>query len=313
MMTIIFSQGFLLGLLISTIRLATPLIYTSLGEMFSERAGLINIGLEGIMVIGAMSGFFGAYLTHNGWIGLLFGLIGGILINMIFAFATVSLNGDQIVNGMVLNILAIGIASFIYRSAFGIKGEPTEIQGFKELAIPFLHKIPYVGEALFTHTAPVYLAFILIPLAYMLLYKTTFGLKFRSVGENPKAADTLGINVTKMRYLGAIFCGGLAGLGGAYLSVAYMNKFLDNMVAGRGFIALAAVIFGKWKPQGVMWACLLFGFADALQLRLQALGFKIPYQFLIMLPYVLTLVALAGIVGKTIGPAANGQPYRRAK
>lgn len=313
MMEVLFSQGFILGLIISTIRLATPLIFTSLGEMFSERAGLINIGLEGIMVIGAVSGFFGAYLTHNGWMGLLFGLIGGILINLIFAFATVSLNGDQIVNGMILNIFAIGLSSFIYRSAFGITGQPTEINGFKESLLPVLGNIPYIGPALFNHTAPVYIAFLLIPLCFVLLYKTTFGLKLRSVGEYPKAADTLGINVTKMRYLACMFCGGLAGLGGAYLSVAYMNKFLDNMVAGRGFIALAAVIFGKWKPQGVMWACLLFGFADALQLRLQALGFKIPYQFLIMLPYVLTLVALAGIIGKTVGPAANGQPYRRGK
>jgi simple sugar transport system permease protein len=225
----------------------------------------------------------------------------------------VSLNGDQIVNGMVLNILSIGIASFIYRSTFGIKGGPTVIQGFKETALPLLGKIPYLGEAFFTHTAPVYIAFLLIPVCYVVLYKTTFGLKLRSVGEYPKAADSLGINVTKIRYIAAMLCGGLAGLGGAYLSVAYMNKFLDNMVAGRGFIALAAVIFGKWKPQGVMWATLLFGFADALQLRLQALGFKIPYQFLIMLPYVLTLVALAGVVGKTVGPAANGQPYRRGK
>jgi ABC-type uncharacterized transport system permease subunit len=313
MLDVIFSQAFLIGLIISTIRLATPLIFASLGEMFSEKSGLINIGLEGLMIIGAVSGFFGAYITHNPWGGLMFGIAGGVLFNLIFAFATVTLNGEQIVNGMVLNILALGLSSFIYRTVFGITGEPTKIIGFKETAVPFLSKIPYVGPVLFNHTAPVYIAFILIPLSYILLYKTTFGLKLRSVGEYPKAADSLGINVTKMRYIACSFCGGLAGMGGAYLSIAYMNRFLDNMVSGRGFIALAVVIFGKWKPKGIMWACLLFAFSDAFQLRLQALGFKIPYQFLIMLPYLLTLIALAGIIGKTVGPAANGQSYVRGK
>lgn len=313
MLEAIFSQGFLLGLVISTIRLATPLIYTALGEMFSERAGLLNIGLEGIMAFGTLSGFLGAYIFNNPWAGVLFGILGGMLINLIYAFATVTLNGDHTVNGMVLNILAVGLASYIYRSFFGITGEPEVVQGFQELHLPLLSKIPFLGETLFSHTILVYLAFILIPICHIVLFKTTFGLKLRSVGEYPKAADTLGVNVTRMKYIGAMLCGGLAGLGGAYLTIAYMNKFLDNMVAGRGFIALAAVIFGKWKPQGILWACLLFGFADAFQLRLQAIGFQIPYQFLIMLPYVLTLIALAGVVGKTVGPAANGQPYIKSK
>lgn len=313
MLDAVFFQGFLLGLIISTIRLATPLIYTALGEMFSERAGLLNIGLEGIMAFGTLSGFFGAYLFGNPWVGVLFGICGGMLINLIYAFATVSLNGDHTVNGMVLNIFAVGLASYIYRSFFGITGEPEVVQGFSDLKLPVLSKIPMLGETLFSHTILVYLAFILIPLCHVVLFKTTFGLKLRSVGEYPKAAETLGVNVTKMKYIGAMLCGGLAGLGGAYLTIAYMNKFLDNMVAGRGFIALAAVIFGKWKPQGILWACLLFGFADALQLRLQAIGFQIPYQFLIMLPYILTLVALVGVVGKTVGPAAVGQPYIKSK
>lgn len=313
MIKVIFSEAFILGLIITTIRLATPLIFTSLGELFSERTGMINIGLDGLMVIGAVSGFLGAYFTHNAWLGLVFGILGGIIFNLLYAFAAVTLNGDQIVNGMIINILAVGLSNYIYRLVFGITGNPTEIKGFKETAIPFLSNIPYIGKALFNHTFPVYMAFILIPLCYIFLYKTTFGLKLRAVGENPKAADSLGINVTKIRYIGCILCGGLSGLGGAYLSVAYMNKFLNNMVAGRGYIALAAVIFGKWKPQGIMWACLLFGFADGVQLRIQALGFKIPYQFLIMLPYVLTLVFLAGFIGKTVGPMANGQPYRREK
>jgi simple sugar transport system permease protein len=312
-LSVILTQGFLIGLLIATVRLAVPLLYTALGEMFSEKAGLLNIGLEGIMTFGAVSGFFGAYLTKNPWMGMIAGIIGGVIINMIFAFATVSLKSDQIVNGMVITILAAGAASYLYRSVFGISGTDMAINGFKETVLPLLGQIPLLGEMLFKYTAPVYIAFLLVPVCYVVLYKTTFGLRLRSVGEYPQAADSLGINVDRMRYVAAILCGALGGLGGAYMSVAYMNRFVDNMVAGRGFIALAAVIFGNWKPGQVMVACLLFGFADALQLRLQAIGLLIPYQFLVMLPYLLTLIAIAGVVGKTVGPAAVGQPYHRGK
>ena len=311
MLKMIFTEAFIVGLIISTIRLATPLLYAALGEMFSQRAGVTNIGLEGIMTVGTLAGFFGVFITGNMWMGVLAGILGGILANMVFAFGAITLNGDQTVNGMVINILAAGVCTYIYRTFFGLKGEPTQINGFSDFNIPILSDIPIIGKIFFSHNILVYLVFILVPVAWIILYKTTFGLKLRSVGEHPKAADSLGINVNGTRYLALAISGGMAGLGGAYLSIAYMNKYLDNMVAGRGFIVLAAVIFGKWKPQGILGAVLLFGFADALQLRLQALGFQIPYQFLVMLPYVLTLVALVGVIGKTVAPAANGQPFKR--
>ncbi len=311
-MASLLSQGFILGLIISTIRLSVPLIYAAAGEMISQRSGLINIGLEGLLLIGSFGGFLGTYYTNSPWIGLLCGALAAILLNLLFAFATVTLNGNQIVNGMVINILSTGIAGLVYNSIFDVTGDPIAVNGFKPIGGEFLKSNPILN-AIFGHTVPVYLLVILIVIINVFLFHTTLGLKLRSVGENPKAADTLGINPVKMRYLGAILGAAMAGFGGAYLSIAYMDKFLYGMVAGRGFIALAAVIFGKWKPGGVVAACLFFGFADALQLRLQALGSPIPYQFLIALPYILTMVALAGLVGKSVPPAANGKPYIRSK
>lgn len=308
----ILTQGFILGLITATIRLSVPLIYASLGEMVSQRSGLINIGLDGLMVMGAFGGFLGTYYSKSPWIGLLTGATFAVLLNLMFAFATVTLNGNQIVNGMVINILALGIAGFVYNSVFDVTGDPIAVNGFKPIGETFFKSHKILG-AFFSHTLPVYILIALIVIISIFLYHTTLGLKLRSVGENPKAADTLGINVTRMRYLGAIIGAFMAGMGGAYLSIAYMDKFLYGMVAGRGFIALAAVIFGKWKPGGVVAACVFFGFADAFQLRLQSIGSPIPYQFLIMLPYVLTMIALAGLVGKSMPPAANGKPYIRSK
>ncbi|MCL2323869.1 MAG: ABC transporter permease [Oscillospiraceae bacterium] len=308
----ILTQGFILGLIISTIRLSVPLIYASIGETISQRSGLINIGLEGLLVIGAFGAFLGVYFTNNPWIGLLCGALSAVALNMLYAFATITLAGNQIVNGMVLNILALGIANLAYNSIFDVTGNPISVNGFKPIGGEFL-KVHPILNAFFGHTVLVYLLIVLVVLSYIFLFHTSLGLKLRAVGENPKAADTLGINPIKIRYLAATIGAAFVGMGGAYLSIAYMDKFLSGMVAGRGFIALAAVIFGKWKPGGVVLACIFFGFADALQLRLQALGSPIPYQFLIALPYILTMVALAGLVGKSIPPASNGTAYIRSK
>ncbi|RJQ06230.1 MAG: ABC transporter permease, partial [Bacillota bacterium] len=264
MLTTMLSEGFLNDLLVSTLRMATPLLLAALGEMYSERAGLINIGLEGLMGFGALFGFLGAYVTGSPWVGFVIGGLSGVLLNVVFAYATVTRNGDQIVNGMALNILSLGAASYIFRMFFGIKSTPTTIASFQPIAIPFLSKIPILGPAIFTQSAPLYFALLLVPMSFFFLYRTTLGLKLRSVGEHPRAADTLGISVPGMRYLALCLAGLLAGFGGAYLSLAYLNMFVENMVAGRGFIALAAVIFGKWTPVGVMLSALLFGFADAL-------------------------------------------------
>ncbi len=308
----ILTQGFILGLIVSTIRLSVPLIYASIGETISQRSGLVNIGLEGLMLIGAFGAFLGVYFTNSPWIGLLCGALAAVALNSLYAFATITLAGNQIVNGMVLNILSLGIAGLVYNSIFDVTGDPIAVNGFKPIGGSFLKSHPILN-AFFGHTILVYLLIVLVILVYIFLFHTSLGLKLRSVGENPKAADTLGINPIKIRYLAALVGAAFVGMGGAYLSIAYMDKFLSGMVAGRGFIALAAVIFGKWKPGGVVAACIFFGFADALQLRLQALGSPIPYQFLIALPYLLTMVALAGLVGKSVPPAANGKPYIRSK
>lgn len=310
-MQVFFTVDFIVELIESTVRMSIPILLAGLGELYSERVGIINIGLEGLLTIGAIGGFFGSYFTGNPWIGLFFGMLLGMMLNLVFGYATVSRNGDQIVNGMALNILAVGLASFIYRSYFGVITNPERVQGFQSVEIPFLSELPIIGPALFAYTPVVYLTFALIPLSWYFLYHTHWGLILRATGEHPKTVDTLGISVTRQKYIGIMICGALSGMGGAYLTLAYMNMFMEGMVAGRGFIALAVVIFGRWLPSGTMAAALLFGFTDALQLRIQALGFAIPYQFMLMLPYVLTMVALVGFVGRSVAPASVGKPYYR--
>jgi simple sugar transport system permease protein len=310
-MHVFLTVDFITELIFSMMRMSVPLLFAGLGELFSERAGLTNIGLEGLLTIGAVAGFYGSYISGSPWIGMLLGICSGVVLNLIFGYATVIRNGDQIVNGMALNILALGLASYFYRSYFGITSSPVKALGFHVWNIPLLSKIPIIGKGLFSHTPPVYLAFLFVPLAWFFLYKTAWGLVLRAVGEHPRSVDTLGVSVTRQKFFAVIVCGALCGMGGSYLTLAYMNMFMEGMVAGRGYIALATVIFGRWLPGGTMLAAMLFGFMDALQLRIQALGFAIPYQFLLMLPYLFTMLALIGFVGKSLAPAANGKPYYR--
>lgn len=310
MMEQILTTAFFSELVGSSIRMTTPLLYTALGEMYSERAGITNIGLEGLMVTGAVSAFVGASLTGSLFAGLFIAILCGVLINMFFAYTVIVRGSNQVVLGMALNILAAGLASYFYRSIFGISSMPSKVQGFARLPIPFLSSIPVLGE-IFNQNILVYLAFALVPVSWFVLFQTKAGLRLRAVGEHPKAADSFGIKVYFQRFLGCAIGGALGALGGAYLSIGYMNMYVENIVAGRGYIALAAVIFGKWKPGGVLLATLLFGLADALQLRLQAMSLGIPYQFMAMLPYVVTFIALIGFVGKSVGPAANGVNYAR--
>ena len=310
MMEQILTTAFFSELVGSSIRMTTPLLYTALGEMYSERSGISNIGLEGLMITGAVSAFIGTVLTGSLWAGLLISILCGIAINMFFAYAVIVRGSNQVVLGMALNILAAGLASFFYRSIFGISSMPSKVQGFSKLPIPLLSNIPVLGE-MFNQNILVYLAFLLVPLSYFVLFRTKAGLRLRAVGEYPKAADSYGIHVYAQRFLGCAIGGALGAIGGAYLSIGYMNMYVENIVAGRGYIALAAVIFGKWKPGGILLATLLFGLADALQLRLQAMSLSIPYQFMAMLPYVITFLALIGFVGRSVGPAANGINYAR--
>lgn len=305
------SDGFLIALMAAAVRMAMPILYAALGGLFSERSGVVNIGLEGMMLVGALGGVIGSYLSGSAWVGLLVAMLAGGLLALIHAYFSITLKVDQVVTAIALNILAIGLSSFLFRGMFGITTIPVTVDGFSNYPVPVLSELPGIGQILFNQNILVYLGLLLVPVSWFVLYRTSLGLAIRSVGENPKAADTLGVNVVLIRYGCVIFSGMMAGLGGSFLSLGQFNMFVDNMVAGRGYIAVAAVIFGKYRPGGILVAALLFGVADALQVRLQAMGADIPYQFLLMLPYVVTILALTGLVGRNSAPAASGKAYAR--
>jgi len=305
----IFNLNFTQDLLLSMVRMATPILIVALAELYSERAGLVNIGLDGIMAFGSLVGFLTCYITGDPYLGILAGAIGGVMINMVYAFCTITLGAEQIVYGMAINIFAPAIASFIYKIYFGINSALITNTLMSVVPIPFLSKIPFFGAILFNHTPIVYLAYLLVPITYVFFNKTKAGLNFKAVGEFPKAAESLGINVIRKKYLASVICGALAGIGGAYLTTCYISTYSDGVVSGRGFIALSAVIFGRWMPGGVLLAALLFGFTDALQLRMQVMSSGTPYQLLAMIPYICTLFVLAFFGIKKAGPKANGRPY----
>lgn len=299
------------SLLLATIRMAVPLLFIALAELYSERAGMVNIGLEGIAAIGSLAGFLVCYTTGSTWLGILCGALVGIAVNMIYAYATISLCANHTVYGMAINIFAPALASFIYRVYFGTGSDLKQITLMPGIAIPGLKDIPFFGDLLFNQTPMVYIAFALVIFTCIFFGKTRAGLNYKSVGEHPQAAATLGIPVIKIKYLSCVICGALCGIGGAYLTTCYSNTYTQGNIAGRGFIALAAVIFGRWSGSGVLLACLFFGFCDALQIRLQLGSFDLPYQFFQMIPYIATVVVLTVIGAKKSGPKANGQPYRR--
>ena len=303
-------SSFISNLILATVRMAVPLIFIATAELYSERAGMVNIGLEGLAAIGSLVGFLMCYITGSAWIGILCGAIAGILVNMIYAFATVTLCANHTVYGMAINIFAPALASFINRIYFGAGSQLNQIKLMETVNIPGLKEIPFIGTLLFNQTPMVYLAFALIIFTSVFFNQTKAGLNYKSVGEHPKAAATLGIPVIRIKYLSCVICGALAGIGGAYLTTCYSNTFVEGSTAGRGFIGLAAVIFGRWTAVGVMLACLFFGFCDALQIRLQVMSIGIPYQFFQMIPYLATIIVLSILGGKKSGPAAKGQPYR---
>lgn len=310
-MSIFLNAGFIQELLLSTLRMATPLLLAALAELYSEKAGLVNIGVDGIMSIGALVGFLVGYLSGSPWLGILAGALAGILINMIYAFCTITLCAEQIVYGMALNILAPAVASFVYRLSFSDTMSLIQGTAMEVMPIPILSSIPVIGKVLFNHTPLVYLTYLLVPLTAVFFNKMQAGLNYKAVGEYPKAAETMGINVISVKYVACIICGALAGIGGSYLTVCYTSTYSEGIVAGRGFIALSAVIFGRWLPSGAFLACLLFGFCDALQIRLQILSPGTPYQLLQMIPYIFTLLALIFFGIKKAGPKAKGKPYYR--
>jgi simple sugar transport system permease protein len=299
------------NLLSTTLSSATPILIAALGLVFSERSGVVNIGVEGIMLIGSLAGVIGSYLLGSVWWGAAAAIFSGCLVGGVFAYFAVNLGADQVVTGTAINILGIGLTTTLSRFVFGMGRSNPVIETFKVIKVPLLGDIPLFGPVLFQQMAPVYLSLLLVPAAHFILFRTAAGLTVRAVGEHPRAADTVGISVWRVRYVTVIIGSGLAGLAGSYLSLGVLSFFTENMVAGRGFIAVAAVIFGKYTPVGALLAALLFGIGDALQYRFQALGTGVPYQFILMMPYVLTIAVLAGFVGKVRTPASSGVPYSK--
>ncbi len=283
------------GLIYSTIRTATPLLLAALGGLYSERAGVINIALEGLMLAGAFTGAVVTHYTHNPWVGLAAGISAGMCIAAIHAVACIHFKADQVVSGMAINILMIGMPALLSGAFFESTGATPQIP---------LHEL--------LQYAPIVIAFTLVPVTWYVLYRTPFGLRLRAVGENPEAADAAGVSVARVRYAGVLLSGALAAIGGAYLSIGQSSLFTRNMTAGRGFIALAALIFGKWRPVQTMLACLLFGFAEALAIQMQGVV-RVPVQFIQIVPYVLTMVVLAGFIGLSRAPRALGLPYQKEK
>ena len=311
------------SLLNSTFRISTPLIFAAMAGLFAERSGVIDFGLEGKMLAAAFVAAVGSYYFNSAWLGLFLAIIACVGLSMLHGFASVTHKGDQVVSCVAINILMIGLTTALAAAWFGQAGlTPTlnDNQRFLEITLPFadsLQNVPILGliysDIISGHYIFVYIAYLLVPLVFWVVFKTSFGLRIRAVGENPSAVDTAGINVFSMRYKALMVNGVLIAFAGAHLSTAVNANFFREMSAGRGYLALAALIFGKWHPKTALIACLLFGFTDALQIRLQGVPIPgiglIPVQFIQATPYVLTVVLLAGFVGKAIAPNAIGQPY----
>jgi len=299
----------IVGMLASSLRMCTPIALGALAGILCERSGIVNIGIEGMMLAAAAFGFGANLYFKNIWIGVLVAILVGGLMALIHALMCIRFKTDQIISGTAINILAVGASGFL-RRAYLVKayfvGSTLPI-----IKIPFLSQIPVLGTLLFRSQPIVYLMLILVPLVYLMLFYTPWGLRTRAVGEHPRAADTVGVNVYKVQYVNVILAGMIAGLAGAWFSLETVGSFEDVMTGGKGFISLAAMIFGNWNPIGAFLGSLLFGFTDALQIKLQILGVKLPYQFLGMAPYLVTMVVLAGLIGRTTPPAAEGKPYEK--
>ena len=302
------SLTFLAALVGAAWRLATPLIFASIGEVFSERAGVLNIGLEGTMLVGAFCGFAAAAATGNIPLGLLAGVAGGMLFGLVFAVFTITIKADQIVVGAALNLLGMGLTAFLFRTYYVSTGKGIEIA--QPVHLPWLSDLPFLGEAFFRQNLIVYSTVLVAILATLMLYRTSFGLTLRAVGEHPKAVDVAGRSVVGYRYAAVLVGTGLAGLGGAFLTLGHSNQFVEGITSGRGFIALAVVVFARWSPIGAFFVSLLFGLFYALQLMLQAqASIVVPYQVLQALPYIMTIVTLVAFRGKGAAPSKLGQPY----
>ncbi len=310
----ILTEIFSTALVASALRLGTPLILATVGEIYAQRSGVLNLGVEGMMIVGALVGFIGVNITGNPWMGILLAALCGGAMSLIHAFLSITTRSDQVISGFALSIFGIGVTSYIGKKWIGMAAEA----GFYPIYIRGLSDLPIVGPILFSQNVLVYLAFFIVAVSSWILFKTRIGLIIRAVGENPEAADILGVNVYLTRYLCVFFGGIMAGIAGAYLSLAYTRQWVELMTAGRGWIAIALVIFGMWNPVWSFAGSLFFGVIDSFQLRLQAVGIGIPYNLLMMMPYVLTILALSSIsttaLAKKIGaPTALLTPYVRGE
>jgi simple sugar transport system permease protein len=296
------------ALFAAMLRYATPLVFAALGGIVSERSGVVNIGLEGMMLMGAFFGIYGSDVTGSWLPGLLIGMFAGGVLAFVHAVFSIRLRADQIVSGTAINLLAVGITGYVFVDHYGDQGTPDNISRAPDVTLPLIKSIPFVGDAIGKANLLTWLALIGVVALTVFLFRTPRGLRLRAVGEHPRAAETVGIPVLRTRYIAVVTSGVLAAMGGAYLSIAFLGSFNQGMTAGRGFIALAAVIFGNWRPYGALGAALLFGFSSALAQRLPAFSESGAVLFQ-ALPYVLTLIAVAGVIGRSRPPAAVGQPY----
>ncbi|MEG1882723.1 MAG: ABC transporter permease [Clostridia bacterium] len=303
--------AFLTTFLSAAVSTAIPFAFAALGEIYSEKAGILNIGLEANMLAGAFCGFALAYASGNLWIGLLGGMIGGMLVCLLHAFICIRLGQNQTICGIALNMFLLGLTSYFLKVLLTGNVAYPQVATFPKMAIPLLSRIPLLGNALFNQDAMVYILYALIALSWVLLYKTQWGAALTAVGEHPRAADTVGINVYRLQYTAAAINGILCGMSGAYMTLAQLGIFTENLTAGRGYIALAVVIFGRRDPIKTTLAAVLFGAAEALQFRMQAMGIALPAQFMNMLPYLVTVLALLGSIGKQRDPEHLGKPYVR--
>jgi ABC-type uncharacterized transport system permease subunit len=299
------------GMLSSAVLLAVPITLAAFSGILSERSGVVNIAIEGMMLMSSMAAAIVASVTKNVWLGLLGGIVSAVLLAWIHAFLSIRYKINQVISGTVINIFSAGLTSFISQRFLQKYESLNTPPMFSRVPIPGLANIPILGPTLFNTNLFVYILFVLLIILQVALFQTRWGLRLRSVGEHPKAADTLGINVIRTRYMGVMLSGAVAGIAGAFFTLGSVGRFDEGMTAGKGFIGIAAMIFGKWTPIGSLGAGMLFGFADAIGSKLSLLGSKIPPQFMAMAPYIITMIVLAGFIGRSSGPAASGEPYTK--
>jgi simple sugar transport system permease protein len=304
---------FIISLLAGMIRIATPILFGAMGELVTERSGVLNLSIEGTMLMGAFVGFLITYNSESLWLGVLAAMVAGALMGLLMAVMASTLKVDQTVTGLAINLLASGLSFYLFRLAFKDVGSENlpSIATFEVVRIPLLSEIPFLGRILFSQHALTYLAFLLVPVIAFFLYRTKYGLELRSVGENPRAVDMKGISVPVRQYMAVMFGGMMSGLGGAFLTLASAGLFVPEISGGRGWIALAIVIFGNWRPARIVVGALFFGLIDSFQLSLQAVGVELPYQLLLALPYLFTILALVVGRGRSRAPLALGIPYNR--